>query len=89
MISLSIIFTFVCLEIAFQWKLPMELRERISWQIGYVQKTLLFHLDEYFDIPLSEHGQRLIAILEIVEVKKMSFLGWQLNGLVANCLPGS
>ena len=48
----------------------MKLRERISWLMGYVQKSLLPHLDECFDIPLTEHEQHLVAILEIVEVEK-------------------
>ncbi len=48
----------------------MKLRERISWLMGYVQKTLLPHLDECFDIPPTKHEQHLVAILEIVEVEK-------------------
>lgn len=48
----------------------MKLRERISWLMGYVQKSLLPHLDECFDIPLTEQEQRLVSILEVVEIEK-------------------
>ena len=48
----------------------MKLRERISWLMGYVQKTLLPHLDECLDIPPAKHEQHLAAILEIAEVEK-------------------
>ena len=38
--------------------------------MGYIQKTLLPHLDECLDIPLTKHEQHLAAILEIAEVEK-------------------
>jgi transposase len=50
--------------------MPMKLKERISWLMGCVQKSLFPHLDECLDIPLTEQEQRLVAILEIVEVEK-------------------
>jgi len=48
----------------------MKLRDRISWMMGYVQKTLLPHLNECFDTPLTEYEQHLVSILEIIEVEK-------------------
>lgn len=48
----------------------MKLKERISWLMCSVQKSLFSHLDECFEAPLSEQEKRLVAILEIVEIEK-------------------
>jgi hypothetical protein len=48
----------------------MKLKERISWLMGAVQRSLFPHLDECLDIPLTEQEQRLTSILEIVQVEK-------------------
>jgi transposase len=48
----------------------MKLKERISWLMGTVQRSLFAHLDECFDVPLTEHEKRLTSILEIVQVEK-------------------
>lgn len=48
----------------------MKLRQRISWLMGYIQKSLLLHLDECFGIPLTVQDQRLVTILEVVEIEK-------------------
>jgi len=42
----------------------MKLGKRISWLMGYVQKSLLPHFDECFDIPFTEQEKRLVSILE-------------------------
>ncbi len=48
----------------------MKLRERISWLMGTVQRSLFPHLNECFDVPLTEHEKHLTSILEIVQVEK-------------------
>jgi len=48
----------------------MKLKHKISWLMGRVQKSLFPHLDECFDAPLTEQEQRLVSILEIVQVEK-------------------
>lgn len=48
----------------------MKLKERISWLMSSVQKSLFSHLDECLETPLSEQEKRLVTILEIVEVEK-------------------
>ncbi len=48
----------------------MKLKENISWLMGRVQKTLFPHLNECFETPLTEQEQRLVTILEIVQVEK-------------------
>ena len=35
----------------------MKLKERISWLMGTVQKSLFPHLDECLDSPLTERGE--------------------------------
>jgi transposase len=48
----------------------MKLKDKISWLMGRVQRTLFPYLDECFDTPLTEQEQRLVTILEIVQVEK-------------------
>ena len=48
----------------------MKLKAKISWLMGRVQKSLFPHLEECFDTPLTEQEQRLVSILEIVQVEK-------------------
>ena len=48
----------------------MKLADKISWLMGRVQKSLFPHLNECFDTPLTEQEQRLVAILEIVQVER-------------------
>ncbi len=52
----------------------MKLKDKISWLMGRVQKSLFPHLGECFDTPLTEQEKRLVAILEIVKVEKNMFL---------------
>ncbi len=48
----------------------MKLKKKISWLMFRVQKSLFPHLNECFDTLLTEQEQRLVTILEIVEVEK-------------------
>jgi transposase len=48
----------------------MKLKERISWLMGSVQKSLFPHLDECLDVPLTDQEKHLVSILEIVQVEK-------------------
>lgn len=48
----------------------MKLKNKISWLMCRVQKSLFSHLNECFDTPLTEQEQRLVSILEIVQVEK-------------------
>ena len=43
---------------------------KISWLMGRVQKSLFLHLNECFNTPLTEQEQRLVSILESVQVEK-------------------
>ena len=56
----------------------MKLKDRISWLMGRVQKSLFPHLNECFDTQLTEQEQRLVSILEIIEVEKY-VSGGQMN----------
>ena len=49
----------------------MKLTDKISWLMGRVQKSLFPYLNECFDAPLTEQEQRLVSILEIVQVESM------------------
>jgi transposase len=48
----------------------MKLKDKISWLMGSVQRSLFPHLDDCLDLPLTEQEKRLITILEIVQVEK-------------------
>lgn len=48
----------------------MKLKDKISWLVGSVQRSLFPHLDECLDVPLTEQEKRLITILEIVQVER-------------------
>ena len=48
----------------------MKLTYKISWLMGRVQKSLFPYLNECFDTRLTEQEQRLVSILEIVQVGK-------------------
>jgi hypothetical protein len=53
----------------------MKLKERISWLMGTVQRSLFPHLDECLKTPLTEQEKRLVTILEIVQVEKHVYEG--------------
>lgn len=48
----------------------MKLKERISWLMGAVQKSLFPHLDECLPIPLTEQEQQLVKILELIKIEQ-------------------
>jgi len=48
----------------------MKLKNKISWLMGHVQKSLFPHLNECFDTDLTDQEERLVSILEIVQVEK-------------------
>ena len=48
----------------------MKLRDKISWLMGRVQRSLFPHLNQCLVTPLTEQEERLISILEIVQVER-------------------
>jgi len=48
----------------------MKLKDKVSWLMGSVQRSLFPHLDECLETPLTEQEKRLVTILEIVQVEK-------------------
>ena len=48
----------------------MKLKEKISWLMGSVQRSLFSHLDECLDAPLTDQEKHLVSILEIAQVEK-------------------
>lgn len=48
----------------------MKLTEKISWLMGRVQRSLFPHLNNCLPTPLTEQEERLVSILEIVEVER-------------------
>jgi hypothetical protein len=50
--------------------MPMKLKEKVSWLMGTVQRSLFPHLDECLTSPLTEQEKRLVKILELVQIEK-------------------
>jgi hypothetical protein len=48
---------------------PMKLKEKVSWLMGTVQRTLFPHLDECLAAPLTAQEKRLVKILELVHIE--------------------
>jgi len=48
----------------------MKLKEKVSWLMGSVQRSLFPHLDECLDVPMTDQEKHLVSILEIVQVEK-------------------
>jgi transposase len=48
----------------------MKLREKISWLMGRVQWSLFPHLNQCLKTPLTGQEERLVSILEIVQVER-------------------
>jgi hypothetical protein len=48
----------------------MKLTEKISWLMGRVQQSLFPHLNQCLKTPLTEQEERLVSILEIVQVER-------------------
>ena len=47
----------------------MKLKEKVSWLMGTVQRTLFPHLEDCLDSPLTEQEKRLVKILELVRIE--------------------
>src|SRR6266513_2800521 len=52
------------------WRIPMKLKERISWLMGTIQQSLFPHLDECLPSPFTEQDKRLVKILELVGIER-------------------
>ena len=52
------------------WRLPMKLKNRISWLMETLQLSLFPLLDECLSSPLTEPEKRLVKILELVQIEK-------------------
>src|SRR5713101_33613 len=48
----------------------MQLKEKVSWLMGTVQRTVFPHLEDCLDLPLTEQEKRLVTILERVHREK-------------------
>lgn len=48
----------------------MKLWKKISWLRGRLQQGLFPHLEECWEQPLTEKEQRLVTILELVEIER-------------------
>ncbi|MBU1565319.1 MAG: transposase [Proteobacteria bacterium] len=48
----------------------MKLRDKISWLMGRVQRSLFPHLNQCLTTPLTEQEERLVSILEILQVER-------------------
>jgi len=48
----------------------MKLKDKVSWLMETVQKSLFPHLDECLPLPLTEPEKRLVKILELVQIEK-------------------
>lgn len=48
----------------------MKLARKISWLMGRVQRSLFPHLNQCLTTPLTEQEERLVSILEIVQVER-------------------
>ena len=48
----------------------MKLTDKISWLMGRVQRSLFPHLNQCLPTPLTTQEERLVSILEIVQVEK-------------------
>lgn len=48
----------------------MKLVDKVSWLMGRVQRSLFPHLNKCFETPLTKQEERLVTILEIVQVEK-------------------
>ena len=48
----------------------MKLRKKVSWLMGLVQQSLLPHLQRCSDNPITEQEEKLVSLLELIEVEK-------------------
>jgi len=52
----------------------MKLKERISWLVKTVQQSLFPHLEECLPMPLTEHEQHLVKLLELINLLQIKSL---------------
>ncbi|MFZ3115028.1 MAG: hypothetical protein WA133_14340 [Syntrophales bacterium] len=50
----------------------MKLTEKVSCLMGRVQENLLPHLNQCLKTPLTAQEERLVSILEIMQVERVS-----------------
>jgi hypothetical protein len=48
----------------------MKLKDKISWLMGRVQKSLFPHLNQCLQSPLTEQEKRLVSLLELIEIER-------------------
>ena len=48
----------------------MKLKQRISWLTGFIQQSLLPGLQKCSDTPITEQEEKLVSLLEIIEIEK-------------------
>ncbi len=48
----------------------MKLIDKISWLMGRVQRSLFPHLNQCFTSPLTKQEERLVSILEILQIER-------------------
>ena len=48
----------------------MKLTDKISWLMGRVQRSLFPHLNQCLTTPLTDQEERLVSILEILQVER-------------------
>ncbi len=48
----------------------MKLADKISWLMGYVQRSLFPHLNQCLKTSLTEQEERLVSILEILQIER-------------------
>lgn len=48
----------------------MKLKEKVSWLVGRMQRSLFPSLEEYCYLPLTKQEEHLVEILELIEIEK-------------------
>ena len=48
----------------------MKLKEKVSWLMGRVQRSLFPHIEDCCYLPLTAQEKHIISILEIVEIER-------------------
>ncbi len=48
----------------------MKLKQRVSWLMGLIQESLLPLLQKCADNPITEQEEKLVSLLEIIEVER-------------------
>ena len=54
----------------------MKLKEKVSWLMGRVQRSLFPHIEDCCYLPLTAQEKHLIAILELVEIERHIKATW-------------